>query len=74
LNKICLHSDVPFFWDAWDVMHHNFETFTQYYASSSVVKVHTEQRIVIEYTYKLGDASTLKQNVCFYNDTARVDF
>ena len=25
LNQLAIHEDVPFYWDAWDVMHHTFE-------------------------------------------------
>jgi len=26
LNQLAVHNDVPFFWDAWDIFHHSFET------------------------------------------------
>jgi alpha-mannosidase len=28
INKISIHNDVPFFWDAWDIMLHSYETVT----------------------------------------------
>lgn len=34
LNKLSIHQDVPFFWDAWDIMLHSFETVTELLAVS----------------------------------------
>jgi len=40
LNKLSIHQDVPFFWDAWDIMLHSFETVTELLAVSfNVVEV-----------------------------------
>ena len=34
LNKLSIHQDVPFFWDAWDILLHSFETVTELIAHS----------------------------------------
>ena len=73
LNKISVHEDVPFFWDAWDVMLHSFETVKEYRAISSQVIEVTPSKARVRFTYKLL-MSTIEQTVCFYSDTARVDF
>ena len=75
LNKLSIHQDVPFFWDAWDVMLHDFETVTELQAVSSRVLDVSPSRVRIEFTYKLHSGlSKIKQRVCCYSDTARVDF
>ena len=75
LNKLSIHQDVPFFWDAWDVMLHSFETVTELKAhTASIIEV-TESRVKILFEYTLHSGkSTIKQTVAFHSDTARVDF
>jgi alpha-mannosidase len=75
LNKLSIHQDVPFFWDAWDVMLHSFETVTELKAhTASIIEV-TESRVKILFEYNLHSGkSTIKQTVAFHSDTARVDF
>ena len=75
LNKLSIHEDVPFFWDAWDVMLHSFETVKEYKATHHEVIEQTGSRIRVKFHYKLhSGVSTIQQIVCFYSDTARVDF
>ena len=37
LNQLVIHQDVPFFWDAWDVMLYDFETTTVFKAHACEV-------------------------------------
>lgn len=75
LNKLTIHQDVPFFWDAWDIMLHSFETATELRAAHSEVVEVSDSRIRVRFVYKTHlDKSTIEQAVCFYSDTARVDF
>lgn len=74
INKICLHEDVPFFWDAWDIMHHDFETGTYYKANKYEVTEKSDSSIKITFTYSVGEKSTFTQTVVFFNDFPRVDF
>jgi len=53
LNKLSIHQDVPFFWDAWDVMLHSFETVTEIKAHASTVLEASESRVRILFEYKL---------------------
>lgn len=51
MNKLSIHSDVPFFWDAWDIFIHNFETVTELKAVSFGVTENTGTRVIVTFKY-----------------------
>lgn len=64
---------MPFFWDAWDIMLHSFETQTPHLAVSHALTDRTPSRVRLTFTYKLAH-STITQVLCLHADTPRVDF
>ena len=79
LNKFVIHQDVPFFWDAWDIFHYDFESAQDVYAHSLTLLSQSDHSIVFQASYTIeGDyeqeRSNIKQEIVFYSDTARVDF
>mmetsp|Transcript_149 Transcript_149/g.164 ORF Transcript_149/g.164 Transcript_149/m.164 type:complete len:103 (+) Transcript_149:474-782(+) len=59
LNKICVHQNVPFFWDAWDIFHHDYETVQEYKSEEKAILQQCGSKFVIQFKYKLSSLSTL---------------
>lgn len=73
LNRLTIHQDVPFFWDAWDIMLHSFETQTLQFAVNHTLTENTASRVRLSFTYKLAHSS-ITQTLVLHADTPRVDF
>ena len=74
-NAICIHDDVPIYWDAWDLWLYYQETKTVLTASSyKINRNQMRSKVCIEFTYKISDKSTLIQTMVIYADTKRIDF
>lgn len=75
LNALIFAEDVPMQWDNWDIdpdlelkMQDNCELISQEVISNG------ELEFRIRNIYKLSEKTTIKQDVIFYSQTARVDF
>lgn len=74
-NTFLLCEDYPLAWDSWDVDADNelkFVDVSRLLKSETVADGAVEYRIRSE--YRIGAHSTLRQDMVFYADTARVDF
>jgi len=75
LNTICIHDDVPIYWDAWDLWIYYQETKRELQADSYKVDNDMKKhRATIEFKYKISDKSTLTQTMVVYATSRRIDF
>ena len=63
-NNFCMFTDIPLFWDAWDVMPYNSETKSSLNICSNIQLINNGPlRISFKFTLKISDDSSLTQIV-----------
>jgi alpha-mannosidase len=75
-NHFVLFEDMPFFWDAWDVFVYHTEKRHEVVAEGQDFNI-VEQgplRVGVEFNYKLGEHSQMKQYVTLDAVSSRLEF
>jgi alpha-mannosidase len=74
-NLLRLHTDLPNYWDAWDIDKHYKNRYTELLDASSVEVVSDEALLgAIRVTRSFGKGSTITQTVTVRAGSARIDF
>jgi len=64
-NRFVLFEDIPFYWDAWDVMIYHKDKFVyiEEIISELTIKESGPLRVTAEISYKISDVSHIKQTI-----------
>ncbi|MFJ2609087.1 alpha-mannosidase [Streptomyces sp. NPDC087425] len=74
-NLLRLHTDLPNYWDAWDVDKHYKNRYTDLLDADSVTVVDTDPLLgSIKVTRSFGQGSTLTQTITVRAGSPRIDF
>ncbi|MCX4704897.1 glycoside hydrolase family 38 C-terminal domain-containing protein [Streptomyces sp. NBC_01373] len=74
-NLLRLHTDLPNYWDAWDIDKHYKNRFTDLLSPDSVEVVSADPLLgAIRVTRSFGKGSTLTQTITLRADSPRIDF
>ena len=74
-NEFLIGEDIPALWDSWDI---DFDQQVKMQASAHHIKTKIvnqgQLHLRIRSEFKIGEASTIKQDIIFYAESARIDF
>lgn len=74
-NTLCIHNDVPLYWDAWDLWIYYQESKMVLDAISHSVDVpENGDRICIDFKYSINGTSSMTQTMVIYTDKKKIDF
>ncbi|KOU78014.1 alpha-mannosidase [Streptomyces sp. MMG1533] len=74
-NLLRLHTDLPNYWDAWDIDKHYKNRYTDLLSPDSVEVVSADPLLgAIRVTRSFGKGSTLTQTITVRADSPRIDF
>lgn len=74
-NLLRLHTDLPNYWDAWDIDKHYKNRYTELLGVESMTVVERDVLVgSIRVTRSFGKGSTITQTITLRADSARVDF
>ncbi|MFE9443916.1 alpha-mannosidase [Streptomyces sp. NPDC006602] len=74
-NLLRLHTDLPNYWDAWDIDKHYKNRYTDLLSPDSVELVSADPLLgAIRVTRSFGKGSTLTQTITVRADSPRIDF
>jgi len=74
-NTLCIHNDVPLFWDAWDLWIYYQETKTVLNATSYSIHIpDNDDRIYLEFKYSISKDSSLTQTMIIFTEQKKINF